>query len=83
MIRMFVGEQDAMNHSDLLSQQLAAQIRGRVNQQVTSGKPEDGTGAGSLVMTIRTLADVASEADHGHADRGSGSKQDHLSAQFL
>ena len=83
MIGMLVSEQDTMDYPDLLSEQLAPQVRRRVNQQISSGQTKNGTCTGTLVFRTVTLADITPTANHWHTDRGAGTKQDHFPLDIL
>jgi hypothetical protein len=67
-----------VSHSQTFAEELAAQIGGGIDQQISLGQAQNSTRTGSLVAWSGIRADGAAAAQSGHADTRSGPEQDHF-----
>ena len=82
MIRVRVGEQDAVDEADALPQQLGAQVGGGIDQQVAGRQTGDGRRTRPLIPRMMAGAHRAVASHRRDADRRTGSQQDELTTNI-
>jgi hypothetical protein len=78
MVRVFVGVDYGMDSRNPFAQQLHAEVRRRVDQQISFGKAQDNTAPSTLILRILVQACGTIATNHGHSVRGARAKQDKL-----
>lgn len=76
MIGVIMRIQHRVNQADLFPQQLDPKFRCRIDQQVSSRKPQNCGASRPIILGVAALANVTRTTDRGNSDARARAKQD-------